>query len=100
PQRLLSLFVDDATPEVVAKKLLDQRGRIAVSSEEGTIFEVMRGRYSEGRANLEVFLTGHSGRDYIVDRIGREGGVLVKPALSMVLAVQPAVIAGLGRSPE
>jgi putative DNA primase/helicase len=51
----------------------------------------MAGLYSDGRANLDVFLQGHAGRAVRVDRQGRTAH-LDAPALSFGLAIQPAIL--------
>lgn len=84
------LLADDATPEVIATLLAEQGGRLAVMSAEGGIFDIIAGRYS-GTANMEVFLKGHAGDRLRVDRRSREEYVDA-PALTMGLAVQPAVL--------
>ena len=68
--------------------------RMALLSDEGGIFEVMAGLYTNGRANLNVFLQGHAGSPVRVDRQGRTV-TLNKPALSFGLAVQTDIIVDL-----
>jgi hypothetical protein len=58
PTRLLA---DDATPEAVAGLLADQKGRLAIASTEGGIFDIVGGRYSDSTPNLDVYLKGYSG---------------------------------------
>jgi hypothetical protein len=50
------LLADDVTPERLAAILSEQEGRIAVMSDEGGIFDMMAGRYSQGVPNLDVYL--------------------------------------------
>ena len=54
--------------------MADNKGSMAVLSDEGGIFDIISGFYSEGRSNIDLFLQGHSG-----------GGVLY--ALTEVLAL-------------
>ena len=93
------LTVGDATPEALAKLLSDNGGRIAVHSTEGGVFDLMTGRYSD-RANLDVYLQGWSGDPLDTARIGREANVAEEALLTMVLTVQPSVIAALAERPE
>jgi hypothetical protein len=89
-------WCDDETPESLAKLLAEQGGRMLQASDEGTAFEIAKGRYSDqGRPNFEVYLKGHSGDSLRVGRVGRDGATVDRPALSMALAVQPDVICGL-----
>ncbi len=94
------LLADDATPEAVGRLLADQRGRLGVFSSEGGPFKILAGRYSEGRANCELFCKAHSGDAYDLDRIGRPSIHLACPLLTVALTVQPGVISGLASTPE
>jgi hypothetical protein len=89
------LLADDATPEALASLMADQKGRIAVLSPEGDIFDIMAGRYS-GEPNLGIYLRGHSGDTYQLDRKGRAPEYIERPALTLGLAVQPAVLREIG----
>lgn len=63
----------DVTAEKLGVLMGENNERIAVlSAEGGGVFSNMAGRYSnDGRANIEIYLNGHTG-DYIpIDRIGR-----------------------------
>ena len=94
------LFTADATPEALASLLFAQGGRMAVLSAEGGIFELMAGRYSNGVPNLDVFLSGHAGDRLLVDRKGRPTEYVERPALTIGVAVQPAVLRRAARVPE
>ncbi len=93
------LIVDDVTTEKLAVLLEAQRGRIAMLSSEGGIFNIMAGMYSES-ANFDLYLKSHAGDDVLVDRIGRPSVKLRAPALTMGLTVQPEVVRGLVRKPN
>ncbi len=92
------LLADDATPEALASLLVEQRGRIALLSPEGDVFDQMAGRYS-GAPNLAVYLKGHAGDALRVDRKGRPPEHIPAPALTIGLAVQPDVLASLADRP-
>ena len=92
------LLADDITAEAVAS-LLAEQGQIAVMSAEGGIFETIAGRYSQGVPNLDVYLKGFSGDTLRVDRKTRPPEYVRKPALTMALTVQPAVIQDLAVKP-
>jgi replicative DNA helicase len=93
-------LVDDITPEKLAD-LLGQHGeRMGVLSAEGGIFQVVAGRYTDGKADgLDLFLKAYSGDSLPIDRIGREAKQLDAPALSLVISPQPEVLRGLARYP-
>jgi hypothetical protein len=90
------LLVDDITPERLAALMADNHGRMGVLSAEGGIFQIIAGRYKDkGAESLDLFLKGHSGDDMPIDRVNRATKPLRAPALTMALAVQPDVLAGL-----
>jgi hypothetical protein len=91
---LPQLLCDDVTPEMLASLLGRQGGRLLQASTEGTAFEIVKGRYATG-ANCEIYLKAHCGDDLRVHRIHRGADVVVQPALTVALAVQPDVIHGL-----
>lgn len=95
------LIVGDVTPEKLASILVDQGGRIALAdAEAGGVFEILGGRYSgNSRPNFDVFLRGHAGDDLRVDRMGRTENVRY-PALTVILAPQPAVLRDLANQPQ
>jgi replicative DNA helicase len=92
-------LVDDATPEALAG-LLATYGRIALLSAEGDVFDQMAGRYNQGAGpNLGVYLKGHAGDLFKVDRRGRPPEYVERPCLTIGLAVQPEVLRGLAGRP-
>ena len=91
----LRLVLDDVTAESLEQVMREQGGRVAIMSDEGGPFELMGGRYSEGIPNLDIYLKGHSGSAISTDRIGRAGGSVRNPAITIGLTIQPEVIAGL-----
>ena len=94
------LVADDATPEAVGRLLAEQGGRLGIFSSEGGPFAILAGRYSEGRANLELFCKSYSGDPYTLDRMGRPSLHVRAPLLTIALTVQPSVIAGLAGTQE
>jgi hypothetical protein len=88
------LWTDDVTPEKLQNLMADHSERMSLLSDEGGVFEVMAGLYSNGRANINVFLQSHAGAPVRVDRQGRTV-TLYKPALSFGLMVQPEIISDL-----
>lgn len=89
------LILDDVTAESLEVVLRQQGGRIAVLSDEGGPFEIMGGRYTDGIPNIEIYQKGYSGSAISTDRIGREGGSVRNPSITMGLAIQPDVITSL-----
>jgi len=91
----IRLILDDATAESVEVVLREQAGRIGIFSDEGGPFELMGGRYSDGVPNIDIYLKGHSGSPITTDRIGRAGGTVRNPAITIGLAIQPEVLTSL-----
>jgi len=95
-----ALIVDDMTSEKLGIVLSEQNGRIACMSPEGDVFDLMAGKYSISSApNFGTHLRGHAGDDLRVGRVGRESVFVIRPAITMALTVQPAVIYSLQSSP-
>ncbi len=90
----LRLLVDDATPEKLAEMMEQQGGSIALCSAEGGVFDSMRGRYDR-TTNLDVYLKAWDGEQLTMDRIGRKSNRVDSPRLTVLLAIQPAVLSGL-----
>lgn len=89
------VWTSDVTPERLQGLLMEQGERMGLISDEGGIFEIMAGLYSDGRANLDVFLQSHAGKSIRVDR-GSRTVRLDKPALAFGLAIQPTVLSEFG----
>lgn len=88
------LWTADVTPERLQGLLVDHGERLSVLSDEGGIFEVMAGLYSDGKANVDIFLQSHAGQAARIDRQGRTAH-LDSPALSFGLTIQPAILSNM-----
>ena len=86
-----NLFAQDITAEATEQKLVDQGGRFAIQSDEGGMFGVFAGHYTDGKVRLDVFLKGHSGGSLRTNRLSRKAE-LPKIAISIGLTVQPHII--------
>jgi replicative DNA helicase len=85
------LVADDITPEAAGTLLAEQNGRLAIISAEGGVFDIVAGRYSK-LPNMDLWLKGHSGDPVKVDRTGRPPEYIQRPALTLGLMIQPAVL--------
>jgi len=95
------LLADDVTSEKLEMLLAEQGGRMAVFAAEGDVFDVLMGRYSSSsNPNIGVFNKAHPGETIRVDRVGRDTVIIDHPALTVGLAVQPAVVDGLAARKE
>lgn len=91
------IIMSEATPEAIANGLAEQGGRLAVFSPEGDVFGMLKRYSKDGAPNFEVFLKGHAGDELRVDRRHAPPVTVPSPALTVALAVQPDVLAGLAR---
>ena len=87
----LHLYVDDITTEKLVSIMASNRGRAALISSEGGIFDTLAGIYTKN-VNIDVMLKGYSGDTIRVDRIGRESETIMDPALTILLMTQPKVV--------
>ena len=88
-QHELVLNVSDATPEALAMEMYRQGGKIAIIDDEGSVFDVLSGIYSNGQANINIFLKAYDGANYTILRRTKENIELKNPLLTMGLMVQP-----------
>ena len=92
------LRVDDDTPEMLAKELVQQGGRLLAASPEASALENIS-RYGD-TPNMDVYLKGHAGDDLRSGRISRGRVSIDRAALSCLFTPQPAVLTGLAETPE
>lgn len=65
---------------------------MAVLSDEGGVFDILGGLYSDGKANIDLFLQAHAASSVRVDRKSSPPIFMERAVLSMGLTVQPQVI--------
>lgn len=90
------LWTSNATPEQLEQMMSDNDEKFSVITDEGGIFEIMSGLYSNGKANFDVFLQGYSGNPTRTDRASRSAH-MKNPLLTVGLAIQPKVLENLSR---
>ena len=90
-EKPLHLYVDDITTEKLVSVMASNRGRAALVSSEGGIFDTLAGIYTKN-VNIDVMLKGYSGDTIRVDRIGRESESVMNPSLTILLMTQPKVV--------
>jgi hypothetical protein len=93
------LWAQDITPEKLGALMADNQERLALLSDEGGLFDILAGRYSNGIPNLDTFLQSHAGAPVRVDRGSRPPVVMQHPALTIGLSPQPGVLRGLTTKP-
>lgn len=86
------IIADDVTPEAMVSLLAEQKGKLAIISAEGGLFNTFAGRY-DSNPDLSAFLKAHAGDRIRVDRKGRPSEFINSPALTLALMIQPGVLA-------
>ncbi|CAB4897704.1 MAG: DUF3987 domain-containing protein [Actinobacteria bacterium] len=94
------LITQDVTPERLAGILFEQGESVGVFSAEGGSIATFKGRYNEGKANLDLINGAYSGDPVTVDRQGGKSLHLEEPHLAIGLAVQPDVWREMNASQE
>lgn len=99
------VLIDDATPEAVATLLAAHDQRLAITSTEADLFDMLlRGKPGQ-RQNMNIYLKAWSADPFRRDRkggseSGPESMVLRRPMLSCSVTVQPAVLARVAGDEE
>ncbi|MDC8450819.1 MAG: DUF3987 domain-containing protein [Nitrospira sp.] len=89
------LWAQDITTEKLGVAMAENGERMAILSDEGGLFDILAGRYSNGIPNLDTFLQSHAGSAVRVDRGSRPSVMMHRPALTISLSPQPGVLRGL-----
>lgn len=92
PQRV-ELWIGDTTPEAALDPLSAADGRLGILAPEGTVFGTLEravDRKAGATMNLDVYLAGFSGDEYIVHRRNRDTPVRIdETRLVMCVLTQP-----------
>lgn len=94
PARLAApdLLVQSFTPEGL-RDLLEANGeRVGIVSAEADAAELMGARYSDAGPSIDLLLCAHAGDPITTRRAGGRVVTLDRPAVGMVLAVQPEAV--------
>ena len=92
------IWASDVTPEHLATIMTANEEAMAVLSDEGGIFDILGGLYSDGKANIDLFLQAHSASPVRVDRGSRPPIFMQRAILTMGLTIQPEVIKNICRN--
>ena len=85
------LWTSEGTPERLQDMLAENDERVSLLSDEGGIFDIMAGMYSQGKVNIDVLLNGYTGSPVRIERRSRRVDVH-RPAVTFGITVQPHVI--------
>jgi hypothetical protein len=97
--KIQRLWAQDVTPEALGTLMFENDEAMGLISDEGGIFDILAGRYSNGVPNLDLFLQAHAGAPIRVDRGSRAPVMMDSPALTLVLSPQPDLLHGLASKP-
>ena len=97
--RLPHLFTQDVTPEHLGTMMSDNNECMTLLSDEGGMFDMMAGRYSNGNANLDIYLQSQSGAKVLVHRGSRPEVRLDNPALSIGVSPQRDKLVRIAENP-
>ena len=91
PKSELRLLAVDCTAEAIACVMHANREKIAILSDEG-VFEIMAGLYSNGKANINIYLNAYDGQAVSIDRKSSGNISLTRPLITFGICCQPSVI--------
>lgn len=83
--------VQDITPEAIVQIMQRNGGRIAALSDEGEFLQIVGGRYSDGKAQIESCLKAYYGAPLKVSRVNRDDIALRAAYATIGLMIQPKV---------
>lgn len=86
------IWASDVTNEQLGVIMANNEDAMALLSDEGGIFDIISGLYSDGRSNIDLFLQAHAGGSVRVDRGSRPPIFMERAVLTMGLTVQPLII--------
>ena len=93
------IWTQDCTVETLAVLMNQNDEREGVFSSEGGVFDILCGRYSNGKPNLDLWLQAHSGDVVRVNRMSREPIIMRRPALTVGVSPQPQVLQDMRKLP-
>jgi hypothetical protein len=94
---LTEVYSDDATPEAVKQRLIEQGGAYALLSAESAFLSIVAGRYgNQKEPNFDTILNGHAADELKTSRVGRRTERTERACLTLCLMLQPHVMHKLG----
>lgn len=86
------IWASDITNEQLGVVMSNNDDTLSLLSDEGGLFDIISGLYSDGRSNIDLLLQAHSACPVRVDRGSRPPIFMDRAVLTMGLTVQPQVI--------
>lgn len=100
PVHEMRLTCSDTTPEALAAEMLEQGGCMAVMDDEGSVFDVISGLYSNGQGNINLFLKAYDGSAHTIFRRTSENITLDAPYLTFGIMTQPQQLSKVMENPQ
>lgn len=92
------LWTSDVTAEHLGTLMAQNDEAMAILSDEGGIFDIIAGLYSNGRANIDLFLQSHSGGPVRIGRSSKPSILLKKALLTIGITAQPEIIKQISKN--
>jgi hypothetical protein len=86
------IWASDVTNEQLGVIMSSNDEAMALLSDEGGIFDIISGLYTDGRSNIDLLLQSHAGSPVRVDRGTRPPIFMKRAVLTIGLTVQPQVV--------
>lgn len=87
----MRLIANDCTAEAIASVMAVNNDKIAILSDEG-VFDIMAGLYSNGKANINIYLKSYDGFPILIDRKSSGSIKLHRPLITFGICCQPTVM--------
>lgn len=88
PVRPMAVPLSDTTSEALVEDLVENYERAAILDDEGSVFDIMTGLYTNGKTNLNIYLKGYDSSPTSISRKGRKIQ-LSSPTITMGVLTQP-----------
>lgn len=88
PVRPMPAPLSDTTSEALVEELVENSEKAAILDDEGSVFDIMTGLYTNGKTNLNIYLKGYDSSPTSVNRKGRKIQ-LASPTITMGVLTQP-----------
>lgn len=91
---LLRLITTDSTNEALTEMMEENNGSVGIMCDEGGIFQVAGGLYSDNQSNINCYLCGYDGQEIAVNRKTRNINI-PRATITMGIFCQKKVLADI-----
>ena len=101
PVHEMRLICSDTTPEALAAEMDKQNGCMAVMDDEGSVFDVISGLYTNGQGNINLFLKAYDGSSHTIFRRNNDTAITLNaPYLTIGIMTQPQQLLKTMNNPQ